>query len=147
MMEEHNIQSLSQLLRLNHRERSERSSHAVPKYLWTKYFKKDCTFSPFCFQKQKTNTSSASAAVVTEEISTAKVTEKISTARDLRNYLLCSMIKLHNLLYKGSSNYKGMSKNAVFMCLLKYLCFFSFCRVGIFRLCILSLTSIYGQWQ
>jgi hypothetical protein len=107
MMEEHNFQSLSQLLRLNHRERS---SHAVPKYLWTKYFKKDCTFSPYSFQRTKTNTSSASAAVVTEEISTAVVTEKISTARDLRNYLLCSMIKLHNLLYKGSSNYKGMSK-------------------------------------
>ena len=98
MMEEHNFQSLSQLLRLNHRERS---SHAVPKYLWTKYFKKDCTFSPYSFQRTKTNTSSASAAVVAEEI---------STARDLRNYLLCSMIKLHNLLYKGSSDYKGMSK-------------------------------------
>ena len=98
MMEEHNIQSLSQLLRLNHRARS---SHAVPKYFWTKYFREDCTFSPYMFKKQKTNTSSASAAVVTEEI---------STARELRNYLLCSMIKLHNLLYKGSSLYKGMSK-------------------------------------
>ena len=105
MMEEHNIQSLSQLLRLNHRARS---SHAAQKYLWTKYFKKDCTFSPYSFKKQKTN--SSSAAVVTDEISTAVVTEKISTARELRNYLLCSMIKLHNLLYKGSSLYKGMSK-------------------------------------
>ena len=107
MMEEHNIQSLSQLLRLNHRARS---SHAAPKYLWTKYFKKDCTFSPYSFHRLQINSSSASAAVVTDEISTAVVTEKISTARELRNYLLFSMIKLHNLLYKGSSLYKGMSK-------------------------------------
>ncbi len=97
MEEEHNIQFLSQLLRLNF---TSRSSGDVSKYFWTKYFNKDCTFSPYKFKKY---------------LDTNLTNKEVYTARNLRNELLCSMIKLHNSLYKESSDYKGMSKCSIYI--------------------------------
>jgi hypothetical protein len=95
MIEENNIQSLSQLLRRNYTRRS--ISDAVPIYSWKQYFKKDYTFSSYNLKKQKTKDHSVA---VNEE----------HTASDLRSILLCSMIKLHNSLYEVSSDYKGILK-------------------------------------
>jgi hypothetical protein len=99
MIEEENIQSLSQLLRL---KCAKRNSNILPTYYWTGYFKKDYTFSPYMFRKYlKENGTSASVAVRNDGV---------YTARDLRNDMLLSMIKLHNSLYEESSDYKGIPK-------------------------------------
>jgi hypothetical protein len=89
---ETNILCLSQLLAKNTESR-----RCCEQYSWMKYFNPDYTFSSYKFKKKLEKKTSCTLG-----------DEKKITPSVLRNQLLCSMMKLHNSLYKVCADYKGV---------------------------------------
>ena len=136
------IRCLSDLLKVNTRVRC--SADELQKFSWSTFFNLDCTFSTHKLQIYCTSNNLVF----------------IQQLKSVQQQLLDHLIKLDTSLFESSDSYKGQSQCyqlkflssrlfSIVISLLYVYCYIImyFCRVGMLRLCIPELTSIYGQWK